>query len=195
MRLTSVASIFVSLVLVIAAGCAMLASPEWSENYALEAECTVPDMIDGSMYSSGQTQIPEYIKGEAADDTRFLDVVLTFSEPKELRKVVLRRRPEDNVPIDVNIFAMIGGDWKLISETTRGAGADDVDIHIRTNTNQLKIRTQRSTRTAKGKSALAGADTGVNRRTQMESILRQPVKFAEVEVYGLKPKTEKPAES
>ena len=195
MRLTSVASIFVPLVLVIAAGCAMLASPEWSENYALEAECTVPEMIDGSMYSSGQTQTPEYIRGERADDSRFLDVVITLKEPKELRKVVLRRRPEDNVPVDVNIFAMIDGDWKLISESTRGAGEDDVDIHIRTNTDKLKIRTQRSTRTAKGKSALAGVDAGAGRRTQMESLLRQPVKYAEIEVYGIKPKTEEPAKS
>ena len=191
MQRVSVAGVLIPLLIVLAAGCAMLASPEWSDNYALEAECSVPEMIDGSMYSSGQTQPPEYIKGERADDSRFMDVILTLKEPKDLRKILIRRRSEDNVPVDVNIFAMVNDEWKLVSDSTRGADKDDIDIPVRVATGKVKIRTQRATRTAGGKSAIGRtADTGVGRRRQVETILRQPVKYAEVEVYGLKPKAE-----
>ena len=193
MQRVFVAVVLVSLLIAFASGCGMLAEPEWSDNYALKAESTVPEMNDGSMYSSGKTKMAEYVKGARADDSRFNDVVFTFKEPKPLRKVILRRRPEDTVAVDVNIFAMVDGEWKLISDVTRGEVTDDVSISIRTTTDKLKIRTQRATRT-KGKSAVTrGADSG-GKRQQMERVLREPLKFAEIEIYGLKPKPKTEAE-
>lgn len=175
------------------AGCGILAEPQWSDNYALEAKSNVPEMNDGSMYSSGETQPPEYVRGERADDSRYNDVIFTFKEPKLLRKVVLRRRSEDKAAIDVNIFAMMDDKWRQISDVTRGEVGETVNIHIRTTTSQLKIRVQRAAR-SKGKSAIVADSDRGGRQRNVERILRKPVKFAEVEVYGLKPKT-KTAES
>ena len=189
MQRVFVAVVLVPLLMAFVAGCSMLAEPEWSDNYALEAQSNVPNMIDGSMYSSGETQTAEYVKGERADDSRFNDIILTFKEPKLLRRVVLRRRSEDNVAIDVNVFAMMDDKWTQISDTTRGEVADDVNINIRTTTSQLKIRVQRAIR-SKGKSAMVASSDNTGRRRNMERVLRQPVKFAEVEVYGVKAKTE-----
>jgi hypothetical protein len=195
MQRVCVAVVLASLLIVFAAGCgsmsSMLAEPEWSDNFALEAESSVPEMIDGSMYSSGQTEPAVYVRGERADDSRFMDVVLTFKDVKEIRKLTLRRRSEDVVPVDVNVFAMIKDEWKMVSDSTRGADKNDINIPVRATTDKIKIRTQRSTRTAGGKSAIGrSGDTGGGRRRQVETILRQPVKYAEVEVYGLKPKVE-----
>jgi len=195
MRQVIMTGVLVSLLVVFAAGCgsisSMLAEPEWSENYALKAQCDIPEMNDGSMYSSGKTQTPEFTRGQRADDSRFSDVVFTFQEPKSIRKITLRRRSEDSAPVDINVFAMIKDDWKLISDTTRGAIKDDINIAVRTVTNKIKIRAQRATRTAKGKAALGqSADRGAGRRTQVERLLREALTFAEVEIYGLKPKTE-----
>ncbi|MFC1719183.1 hypothetical protein ACFL6S_36370 [Candidatus Poribacteria bacterium] len=190
MQRVSVAGALVSLLIAFVAGCAMLASPEWSENFALEATLNVPEMNDGSMYSSGKTQPAVYIRGERADDSRYTDVLVTFKEPKDVRKITIRRRSEDNTPVDVNVFAMMNEEWKLISDATRGADKDDVNILIRAKTDKLRIRSQRATRTAGGKTAINRSGDGGNRRRQIESILREPIKYAEVEVYGLKPKTE-----
>ena len=184
-----VAVVLVPLLMAFVAGCSMLAEPEWSENYALEAQCSVPKMSDGSMYSSGETQTAEYIRGQRADDSRYNDIILTFKEPKLLRRIVLRRRSEDNVAVDVNVFVMADDKWEQISDTTRGDIRDDVGIAIRTTTSQLKIRVQRAVR-SKGKSAIVAGSDRTGRQRNMERVLRQPVKFAEVEVYGLKPKTE-----
>ena len=191
MQRISVAGVLVPLLIAFVAGCAMLASPEWGDNYALEATCTVPELIDGNMYSTGKTLPAEYIKGQPADDSRYTDVILTFEEPKDIRKLVVRRRSEDNAPVDINVFAMINDKWKEISSSTRGASKDDISIHLRATTSKIKIRSQRATRTAKGKSALAaGREPGARRFTQVETILRKPLKYAEIEVYGIKPKTE-----
>ena len=189
MQRVFVAVVLVALLMAFVAGCGMLAEPEWSENYALGAQSNVPNVIDGSMYSSGETQTAEYVKGERADDSRFNDIILTFKEPKLLRRVILRRRTEDNVAIDVNVFAMMDDEWVQISDTTRGEVSDDVAINIRTTTDQLKLRVQRAIR-SKGKSAMVASSDSTGRRRNMERVLRQPVKFAEVEVYGVKAKTE-----
>lgn len=191
MQRVSVAGVLVPLLIVFVAGCGMLAAPEWSDNYALEATSSVPEVNDGTMYSSGKTQPAKYIKGVRPDDSRFTDVILTFKEPKELRKVVVRRRSEDNVAVDINVFAMIKDEWTLISDSTRGEIKDDINIGIRAHTDKLKIRSQRAIRTAKGKTAIAkSADRGAGRRRQVETILRQPLKYAEIEVYGIKAKAE-----
>ena len=189
MQRVFVAIVLVFLLVALAVGCSMLAEPEWSDNYAVKAQCNVPEMNDGSMYSSGKTQMPEYVKGAPADDSRFNDVVFTFPEPKLLRKVLLRRRKEDLVAIDVNIFALIDDKWKLLTDTTRGAITEDVSVNIRTTTTKLKIRTQRATRAKTKSSATAGSE-GRGSSQQMERVLREPVKFAEIEIYGLKPKVE-----
>jgi hypothetical protein len=194
MQRVCVSVVLVSLLVIFAAGCgalsSMLAEPEWSENYALDAQCTVPEMNDGSMYSSGKTLPAEYVKGQRADDSRFTDVILTFKESKEVRRITVRRRSEDAVPVDINVFAMIKDEWKLVSDSTRGEVEDSMNINLRAASDKIKIRAQRATRTAKGKAAITKGIEGSARRTQMERILREPLKFAEIEVYGLKPKTE-----
>lgn len=201
MQRISVAGVLFPLLIMFIAGCSsissMLAEPEWSENYALEAKSNVPELIDGSMYSRGKAKPPEHIRGQRGDDSRFTDIVLTFKEPKDIRKIVLRRRSEDSTAVDVNIFAMINDKWKMINDLTRGEMDDDLKISVRTNTNKLKIRVQRASRTAQGKSSIT---SGTNRggrttRTQIQSILREPITFAEVEVYGLKPKAKTEAEA
>ncbi len=189
MKRVFVAVVLVSLLMAFVAGCSIFAEPEWSDNYALEAQSNAPKMSDGSMYSSGETKPPEYIRGQRADDSRYNDIILTFKEPKLLRRIVLRRRSEDNVAIDVNVFVMINDKWDQISDMTRGEVKDDVSISIRTTTDKLKIRVQRAVR-SKGKSAIVASSDRTGRQRNMERVLRQPVKFAEVEVYGLKPKTE-----
>ncbi len=188
MQRVSVVGVLVPLLIAFVAGCAILASPEWSENYALEATLNVPEMNDGSMYSSGKTQPAEYIRGQRADDSRYSDVLITFKEIKDVRKILIRRRSEDNTAVDINIFAMMNDEWKLISDATRGADKDDISILIRAKTDKIKIRSQRATRTAGGKTAISRSGDSGNRRRQIESILREPLKYAEVEVYGLKPK-------
>ena len=75
MQRISVAGVLFPLLIVFVAGCgsmsSMLAEPEWSENYALEAESSVPELIDGSMYSRGESKPAEHIRGQRADDFRF----------------------------------------------------------------------------------------------------------------------------
>ena len=180
------------LVSVLATGCAvvssMLSDPEWSENYALKGECNVEQMVDGSMYTTGKTQPPEYVKGERADDSRFNDVILTLKEPKDIRRINIRRRSEDTVAMDLDIYAWVDGEWQISKEVRGAVGQDnekgnDVDIRVKMVTDRVKIRAQRATRTAKGKSALS--KTGV-RTTEMERALREPIVFAEIELYGLK---------
>ncbi len=192
MQRVYVAGVLVSLLIVFVAGCGILAQPEWSENYALEATSTVPEVIDGSMYSSGRALPPEYVRGQRADDSRYTDIILTFKEPKEIRRIVVRRRSEDSTAIDVNVFAMNDDKWKPISDSIRGAMKDDIAISVRASTDKIKVRVQRATQTAAGKSSItSGTDRGGRTsRTQIDTILRQPIKFAEVEVYGLKPKAE-----
>jgi len=196
MQRISVAGVLIPLLIVFAAGCgsisSMLAEPELSENFALEAECNVPELVDGSMYSRGNAKPAEYIRGQRADDSRFTDILVTFKEPKEIRRVVLRRRSEDSTALDVNIFVMKNDEWKMIHDLTRGEMDDDLKISVRTNTDKLKIRVQRASRTSKGKSSVTSGTSrsGRSSRTQVETILREPIKFAEVEVYGLKPAAE-----
>lgn len=201
MQRISVAGVLFPLLIMFATGCgsisSILAEPEWSENYALEAESNVPELIDGSMYSRGEAKPPAHTRGQRGDDSRFTDILLTFKEPKDIKKIVLRRRSEDSTAVDVNVFAMINDKWKMINDLTRGEMDDDLKISVRTNTDKLKLRVQRASRTAQGKSSIT---SGTNRggrtsRIQIQSILRQPIKFAEVEVYGLKPKAKTEAET
>jgi len=170
----------------------MLAEPEWSENYALEAESNVPELVDGSMYSRGEAQPAQHIRGQRADDSRFTDILVTFKKPKDIRRIIVRRRSEDSTAIDANVFVMVDDKWRMVSDSIRGDSNDDVKISLKTTANKLKIRVQRASRTAQGKSSItSGTDrSGRSSRTQVETILRQPIKFAEVEIYGLKPKTE-----
>jgi len=192
MRLISVSIVLVALLGLFLAGCgglsSMLAEPEWSENYALEAECDVPEMNDGSMYTKGETHPPEYVRGQPVDDSRFSDVIVTFKEPKDIRKIILRRREDYAVAVDVNIMAMSNDKWELVKEM-RGVVDNDVNIMVRTVTDKLKIRAQMATRTAKGKSGVAKAQN-VTSRTEVSRILREPIKIGEIEIYGLRPKSE-----
>ena len=192
MQRICIAIVLTTLLALLSTGCAMLAQPDWSENYALEGECDVEQLSDGSMYTTGETHMPEYIRGQRADDSRFSDAILTFKEPKTIKKIVIRRRPEDSVAVDINVLAMINGDWKMVKQA-RGEIKDDINIMVSTTTDKLKIRAQRATRTAKGKSGIArsaGGGSGRGRRTQVERVLREPLRFAEIEIYGLKPKEE-----
>ena len=183
-------TILTTLLAVVAIGCSMLADPGYSENYAIKAKCNVPEMIDGSIRTAGKMQRPEYIKGEPPDDSRYNDAIVTLKEPKEIRKIVVRRRPDEVIALDINMFAMIDGEWKLVKEA-RGVGEQDINILVRTTTDTIKIRAQRATRTAKGKSGIAqasGRGGRGGRQQEMSRLLREPAMIAEV--YGLKPKEE-----
>jgi hypothetical protein len=190
-------TVLLSLLALFAAGCAVmksaLAEPEWSKNYALEGECDIPQLNDGSMYTTGKTHPPEYVRGERPDDSRFSDAIITFKEPKDIRKIVIRRRPEDSVPLDVDIVVMKDDEWQTVKEA-RGEIGDDVDVRLKIVADKLRIRIQRATRTDKGKAAIAkssgGGTRGRGRQAELERLLRQPVKLAEIEVYGLKSEEE-----
>jgi len=198
MKRVFVAIVFVPLLALLAMGCSLMKSalsePEWSGNYALEGECDIPQLNDGSMYTTAQTHPPEYVRGEQMDDSRFSDAIITFKEPKDVRRIVLRRRSEDSVPVDVDIVVMAGDEWQTIKEA-RGEVGDNVDIRLKVVADKLRIRVQRATRTAKGKAAIAksssgGETMGRGRAAELERLLREPVKLAEIEVYGLKAKEE-----
>lgn len=184
--------ILATLLAIIAVGCSILAEPEYSDNYAIRAECTVPEMIDGSIRTAGKMQPPEYVRGEAADDSRYNDAIITLKEPETIRKITVRRRPGEDVSVDINVEAMIDGKWKLIKEV-RSAEDQDIDILVNTHTDQIKVRAQRSTLTSKGKSGVAQAAKGQGGRTRSQDVtrlLREPVMIAEIELYGLAPKEE-----
>jgi len=138
--------------------------------------------------------MPEYIKGEARDDSRFRDAVVSLKSVQPVKRVLIKRRTEDTVVVDIDLYAMINSEWQIVKEL-RGIETTDIDIKINTtNTDKIKIRVQRATRTASGKSAVvsqpqaggAGGGRKVgNDPGAAERILREPVKFAEIEVYGI----------
>jgi len=180
-----------TLLAIVAAGCSMLSEPGYSENYAIKAKCTVPEMIDGSMRTAGKTHSAEYVRGGSVDDSRYNEAIVTLKEPKTIRKIVVRRRPAEVVSLDINVEAMIDGEWKLIKEV-RSAEKQDIDILVKTHTDNIKVRIQRSTRTSKGKSGIAQAAKGGGRTRAQDvtRLLREPVLIAEIELYGLAPKVE-----
>ncbi|MBD3181079.1 hypothetical protein GF312_02235 [Candidatus Poribacteria bacterium] len=173
--------IILTLLGIFAFGCSFLKEPPLSENFAVEGESDVPQLVDGSMYTTGETQ-RQYSREEGVDDSRFSEALITLKKPRSIRKIVVRRRPEHSVPVDIDVVVMRNGEWKTIKEV-RGEVADDIEINVSTVTDQVKIKAQRATRTAKGKSGLAMAGGGA-RRTEMERLLREPIKLAEIELYG-----------
>lgn len=191
------ATILATLLAVVASGCAILADPDYSENYSLKAKCDVPEMIDGSIRTAGKLQRAKYVRGQPPDDSRYNDAIITIREPKDIRKIIVRRRTNEAIALDINVFAMIDGKWKLISEV-RGAEKQDINIFVRTVTDKIKLRAQRATRTSKGKSGIAQASGrsggGGGRQQELSRLLREPAMIAEIEIYGLKPK-EEPKES
>jgi hypothetical protein len=170
------------------AGCAVLKEPSWVK---LEAKSEVEQFTDGSMYTTAETRMPEYSKGDARDDSRFRDAVVSLKTVQPVKRIVVRRRTEDVVAADIDLYAMIGEEWELIKEI-RGIESADIDIKINTTkTDKIKIRAQRATRTAAGKSAVATGAQGAggkrigNDPGAAERLLREPLKFAEIEVYGI----------
>ena len=191
-RFFPVAAVFLPLLVAFALGCggisSMLKDPEWTENYALAGECDIEQLNDGSMYTTATTHPPEYIRGEQMDDSRFTDTNITLKEPKDIRRIVVRRRSEDSIPVDLDILAMLNGELQTIKEV-RGAVKDDIDIRLKIVTDQLRIRAQRATRTAGGKAAITKSTSstrGRGRSADMDRVLREPPKFAEIELYGFK---------
>lgn len=182
------ASLFV--LTIVLAGCAALKEPNWAK---LEVTSEVEQFTDGNMYTTAQTQIPEYVKGEARDDSRFTDAIVSLKTMQDVKRIVIRRRAEDTVPVDLDVYAMINEEWKILKEI-RGEEKSDIDVKINsTETNKIKIRAQRATRTSSGKSSVTaqaqtGAKQGAKRSNDpgaAERMLREPLKFAEIEVYGL----------
>ena len=174
------------------AGCggvsSMLKEPPLSENFALSSTCDIPELVDGSMYTTGKTQIPEYVRGASTDDTRFSEVNITLKEPKDIKKIVVRRRPDDVVAVDVDLEAMVNGEWKKLKEI-RGNTDADISSSVSVVTDKVKVKIQRATRTADGKSALSaapGASSGRRRGSEVDRILYEPVKLAEIELYSFK---------
>lgn len=195
-RFFPVAAVLLPLLAVFALGCggvsSMLKDPEWTENYALAGECDIEQLNDGSMYTTATTHAPEYIRGEQMDDSRFTDANVTLKEPKDIRRIVVRRRSEDSVPVDLDILAMINGELQNIKEV-RGEVKDDIDIRVKVVTDHLRIRAQRATRTAGGKAAITKSTSsarGRGRSADMDRVLREPPKFAEIELYGFKAEEE-----
>lgn len=174
------------------AGCggvsSMLSEPPLTENYALSGTSDVPNLTDGSMYTTEKAKIPEYVRGGDQEESRFSEVTVTLKEPKDIRKIAIRRRPDDVVAVDVDIEAMVNGEWNNIKEI-RGSIDSDMDARVKVVTDQIKVKIQRATRTADGKSAIAtgpGASSGRRRGAEVDRILYDPVKLAEIELYGFK---------
>ncbi|MGB9597115.1 MAG: hypothetical protein ACPL7B_12610 [Candidatus Poribacteria bacterium] len=185
----SLASVFVLAIFI--AGCASLAEPQWAK---LDVTSDVEQFTDGSMYTTAQTKLPEYVKGEKVDDSRFTEAYVSLKSPQDVKRILIRRRTEDTVATDLNIYVMVDNEWKLVKEI-RGNDKSDIDIVINTvKTDKIKIRAQRALRTASGKSAVQQSGGGARggRRVagqagagEAERILREPLKFAEIEVYGI----------
>lgn len=182
---------FVFVLAILIAGCATLAEPQWAK---LDVTSDVEQFTDGSMYTTAQTKIPEYVRGEKVDDSRFTEAYVSLKSPQDVKRILIRRRTEDTVATDLNIYVMVDNEWKLVKEI-RGNDKSDIDIVINTvKTDKIKIRAQRSLRTASGKSAVqqSGGGARSGRRVagqagagEAERILREPLKFAEIEVYGI----------
>jgi len=194
-RLTYTLAFLFTLTLIVS-GCSKLAEPTWAK---LDVTSDVEQFTDNSMYTTAQTQIPEYVKGETKDDSRFTDAVVSLKKPQDIRRILIRRRSEDSVPIDLNVYVLSGKegeDWKLVKEI-RGEEKTDVDIKLSSIlAAKIKIRAQRASRTASGKSGIAakpnaagGGNQAVRRTTggslEADRVLREPVKLAEIEVYGI----------
>ncbi|MEK7397502.1 MAG: hypothetical protein AAB116_11260 [Candidatus Poribacteria bacterium] len=96
------ASLFI-LVLFIA-GCASLAEPQWAK---LDVTSDIEQFTDGSMYTTGQTQNPEYVKGEKIDNSRFTEAYVSLKSPQDVKRIIVRRRTEDTAATDLNVFAMV----------------------------------------------------------------------------------------
>ena len=173
------------------AGCASLAEPQWAK---LDVTSDIEQFTDGSMYTSGQTQNPEYVKGEKLDNSRFTEAYVSLKSVQDVKRIIVRRGTEDTVPTDLNVFAMVNKEWEPVKEI-RGDEKSDIDVRINTvKTDKIKIRAQRSLKTSTGKSAVqqgGGAKQGGRRAAgqagagEAERVLREPLKFAEIEVYGL----------
>jgi len=170
------------------AGCSMLAEPKMAK---YEITSDLEQFTDGSMYTTAQTQIPEYVKGQKMEDSRFTEAIVKLKSAQEVRKVVIRRRTEDAVAVDINLFAMSGDQWKLMKEI-RGEVKSDIEMKVSPiSTDKIKIEAQRATRTADGKSAVStttgksSSKRGAGGGGEVDRILREPLKFAEIEVYGL----------
>ncbi len=192
-RNASIFFVLLTCLVVLISGCAFLSEPKY-EKY--EAISDVEQFTDGSMYTSAKTQIPAYVKGKDMEDSRFTEAVVKLKSPQEVRKVAVRRRAEDTVPVDINVLAKVGEEWQTLKQI-RGEVKSDINIQFSpVVTSEIKIEAQRATRTADGKSAISmGAGKGGTRRGasgggEVERLLREPVKIAEIEVYGLA-KTEK----
>ncbi len=187
--LYSLASVLVFTIFIM--GCAMLAEPQWTK---LEVTSDVEQFTDGSMYTTAQTKLPEHVKGEKIDDSRFTEAYVSLKSPQDVKRILIRRRAEDTVATDLNIYVMVNNEWTLVKEI-RGNDKSDIDVRINTvKTDKIKIRAQRALRTATGKSAVQQAGGGARggRRVagqagagEAERILREPLKFAEIEVYGI----------
>lgn len=196
-RNASVFIISLTYLVILISGCAFLAEPKY-ERYEVTSD--VEQFTDGSMYTSAKTQIPAYVKGRGIEDSRFTEAVVKLKSPREVRKVTVRRRTEDTVPVDINVLAKVGEEWKMLKQI-RGEVKSDISIQFSpVVTKEIKIEAQRATRTADGKSAISvGPGRGAGRRGatgggEVERLLREPVKIAEIEVYGLaktETKTEK----
>ena len=118
-------------------GCSMLAEPELSENYALNGKCDIEQLVDGSMYTTGKTHTPPHRAGQKVEDeSRFTQTIVTLPKPKDIRKVIIRRRSEDAVAVDINIDAMVDGQWKTVKEA-RGLVAADISLNVKANTDKI----------------------------------------------------------
>jgi hypothetical protein len=124
---------------------------------------------------------------------------VSLKKPQDIRRILIRRRAEDAVPVDMNVFILSGKegeDWKLVKEI-RGEEKVDIDVKLSsTPAAKIKIKAQRASRTASGKSAIAakpnaaaGNKQGAKRATggslEADRVLREPLKFAEIEIYGI----------
>jgi len=179
-----------SLLALFLTGCGLtskLAEPPLSENFATKGTCNVPELIDGSMYTTAKTLQPEYVKGSEQESSRFSEATITFKEPRDIKKVVIKRREEDVVAVDVDLEAMVDGSWKTLKEI-RGDVKPIIEARVDIVTNQFKVKVQRATRTADGKSAISKTGkqggAGGRRGPEIDRILYDPVKLAEIELYS-----------
>jgi hypothetical protein len=175
-------------------GCGLtskLAEPPLSENFAPKGTSDVPELVDGSMYTTAKALQPEYVKGQEQNASRFSEVTITLKEKKDIKKVVVRRRQEDAVAVDMDLEAMVDGNWKKIKEV-RGEVKPDIVAMANVITDKIKVKVQRATRTADGKSAISATAKqgggGSRRGPEVDRILFEPVKLAEIELYSFKTK-------
>ena len=151
-------------------GKSIISKQEWSANYALEkgVEATSPNMIDGSLSSIGETQVPTGVGSRGA--TEFTEAFVKFPEEKNIRRIVVHTPNMQNF----TVYA-VGKDGILKSlGEIKNNKENKVEFIVTTVTDQVKLRVRKT-------SDDEVYSTGGGRK----QLRRGKGKIQEIEIHGM----------